>query len=180
DGSREPERTLTRTRDGGFLGSPPYMSPEQIRDPRSVDARTDIWSLGVVAYRLLSAEFPFKGDSTGEILAAILERQPPRLSTLGLSVPLDVEHILARCLSRSREDRFPDAGALAVAMAPFASERWRAYGRHVSLIVERFPTRLAAPPKIATGPQLIDEPGTATVPPPSSSASKKAPSVPSF
>ena len=131
----EVERTLTRTRDGGFLGSPPYMSPAHVKDPRNVDGRADLWSLGVVAYRLLSTRFPFPGETTGEVLAQILELRPKRLRALGIEVPDSVDRVIDRCLQRDRDDRYPDAGALAQAFAPFTSSRFQGYAKRVPEIV---------------------------------------------
>jgi eukaryotic-like serine/threonine-protein kinase len=154
----EGERTLTRTRDGGFLGSPPYMSPEHIRDPRNVDGRADLWSLGVVAYRLLSTAYPFDGESTGEVLVAILEKRPARFRDLGVDVPEEVERIILKCLERKRDDRWSNAGELAAAFAPFASPHLRGYGAKVHAIV-----RQKGAPR-STG--RLAEPSTRTVPPP--------------
>jgi serine/threonine-protein kinase len=151
------EQTVTHTRDGGFLGSPPYMSPEHIKDPRHVDGRTDLWSLGVVAFRLLSTAFPFDGSSAAEILVGILGKSPPTLRDVGVTVPAEVEGIIARCLTRPREHRFQNAGELAAAFAPFASPRWASYARSVPEIVERAHVK---PPAA--------EPATRTVPPPAS------------
>ena len=160
----EVERTLTRTRDGGFLGSPPYMSPEHVKDPRNVDGRSDLWSLGVVAYRLLSTQFPFAGESTGEVLAAILEGKPKRLREHGIEVPPQIESIiLERLLARDREDRCPDAGAVARAFAPFATHAFQTYGERVTEIVNR---GVVPSPIERSSKRRAVEPRTATVPPP--------------
>jgi serine/threonine-protein kinase len=162
-GPNNVERTLTRTRDGGFLGSPPYMSPEHVKDPRNVDARSDIWSLGVVAYRLLSTQFPFPGETTGEVLAAILEGKPRRLRQLLVEVPESLDHIiLERCLARDREKRFPNIGELARAFAPYASAKFRGYETRVPEICARTPHII--PPERSSRKKMI-EPRTATVPP---------------
>jgi len=161
----EVERTLTRTRDGGFLGSPPYMSPEHVKDPRNVDGRADLWSLGVVAYRLLSTRFPFPGETTGEVLAAILESRPAKLRSMGVDVPEEIDHIIDQCLKRDRDDRFPDAGALARAFAPYASPRYQSYADRVPHIVS---TGVVPSPAGETSRRRkrVIEPSTATVPPP--------------
>jgi serine/threonine-protein kinase len=161
----EVERTLTRTRDGGFLGSPPYMSPEHVKDPRNVDGRSDLWSLGVVAYRLLSTQFPFAGETTGEVLAAILEGKPKRLRQLHIEVPEAIDHVIIdRLLARDREGRFNDAGLVAKAFAPYASSKWRHYGERVPEIVAR--SSMPAPTDRSAKRRAAAEPRTATVPPP--------------
>jgi serine/threonine-protein kinase len=138
--------TLTSPGEGGLLGSPPYMSPEHIRAPRSVDHRADLWSLGVVAYRLLSGRHPFDGESCGAILAAILESPVTPLSARGVDVPAEIERAIARCLARDVRARFQRAHEVAQAFAPFASPAMRGL------------TTRRATPRI-----VDDEPETVTV-----------------
>jgi serine/threonine-protein kinase len=181
-GAGEPERTLTRTQDGSFLGSPAYMSPEHVRDPRTVDGRSDLWSLGVVAYRLLSARYPFAGDSAKEVLAAILAHRPPRMREHGIDVPDEVEALILRCLAPDREGRFTDAGALASAFSPFASWRWRGYGAIVPNIVSNAPALPSPPddvpaPHLAGARGLLDDPPTMTVVPPVREPIETAPMI---
>jgi serine/threonine protein kinase len=114
------ERTLTTTDDGGVLGSPPYMSPEQVRDPKAVDSRTDVWSLGVVLYKILSGAVPYDGDSVGEVFAKVLER-PYASLRVTTDVPDEIDAIVRRCLAKDRNERWSHVGELAVALAPFAS-----------------------------------------------------------
>jgi serine/threonine-protein kinase len=172
------EATLTRTSDRGGLGSPPYMSPEHIRDPRMVDGRTDLWSLGVVAYRLLSARYPFAGESANEVGEAIVARRPLLLREHGIDVPDEVEAIIARCLARDRDDRFPDAGALAAAFSPFASEPWARYGELVRAIVERAPAPKAPPTvttRLADARALLGDPPTKSLPSPLAETAQEPP-----
>jgi serine/threonine-protein kinase len=120
------EKTLTATNDGGVLGSPPYMSPEQVRDPKKVDARSDVWALGIVMYKLLAGRLPFDGDSVGEVFARVLERPYPPLRTWGaVDVPPEIDAIVSKCLAKNRSSRWQHTGELALALAPFASPRWR-------------------------------------------------------
>jgi serine/threonine-protein kinase len=107
-----------------MLGSPPYMSPEQVRSPKTVDHRTDIWSLGVCMYELLTNSMPFGGDELQETFAQILERQPTPIRSLVTGVPDGLEHVVMRCLAKKREDRFADVGELAKALLPFGSGTW--------------------------------------------------------
>ena len=104
------------------LGSPTYMSPEQLRNAPSLDARADLWSLGVVGYELLSGTPPFDGDGVGEIFAAILESTPVPLSERSPHVPAELASILAKCMRREPDERWTDAAAVARALAPFGSD----------------------------------------------------------
>jgi serine/threonine-protein kinase len=106
-----------------LLGSPYYMSPEQLRSSKSVDARADIWSIGIILYELLTGTPPFSGDNFGELFAAILETDAPSLSAKRNDVPPQFEHVVMRCLQRRPENRYSNVGELAAALAPFASQR---------------------------------------------------------
>jgi serine/threonine-protein kinase len=115
---------LTRT--ATMIGSPLYMSPEQIRDPRAVDARADVWSLGIVLYKLLTNEPPFEGTSTNAVCAAIAADPPRPLESHGIELPSALRAVVLRCLEKRRELRYPSVNALARELAPFASTRGRA------------------------------------------------------
>lgn len=119
--SRPEEKVLTGQ---AVLGSPVYMSPEQLRNAKDIDARADIWSLGVVAYELLSGKPPFDGDGVGEIFAAILEKDPPPLHVQNWRLPPELSTVIAKCIQRKPEDRWGDAAELAKALKPFGSGAW--------------------------------------------------------
>ena len=106
------------------LGTPAYMSPEQLRSSKNVDPRADLWSLGVVIYELLTGKLPFDGESPGEIFAAILEKTPAPLATHRAGLPEEFSAIVARALQRDPDARFADAGEFAQALAPLGSGRW--------------------------------------------------------
>lgn len=134
------EKTLTATNDGGVLGSPPYMSPEQVRDPKKVDARSDVWALGIVMYKLLAGKLPFDGDSVGEVFARVLERPYPSLRAWGgVDVPPELDAIVGRCLAKDRRDRFQHTGDLALALAAFASPEWSELAHRMALRLREDP-----------------------------------------
>ncbi|NUO47968.1 MAG: protein kinase [Polyangiaceae bacterium] len=114
-----PAINLTTTR--SMLGSPGYMSPEQVRSSKNVDARTDLWSVGVILYELLSGAQAFQGETLGDVFAKIREEPLPPIRTLRPDVPEALEKILARCLERDRTNRFSSAVELAEALRPYAS-----------------------------------------------------------
>jgi serine/threonine protein kinase len=104
-----------------ILGTPGYMSPEQLRSSRKVDARADIWSIGIVLFEALTRELPFHGETVGDLFGAILEDKPPRLRSLRPDAPLPLDEAVARCIQRKPEDRFGNVLELASALAPFGS-----------------------------------------------------------
>lgn len=100
------------TATGQSLGSPAYMAPEQVRGEKHVDARADVWAVGVTAYELLTGELAFGGASVPAVLTRILEREPAPLRTLRPDVPPALEAWIARCLAKKPADRFPNGRAL--------------------------------------------------------------------
>ncbi|HUP43853.1 MAG TPA: tetratricopeptide repeat protein [Thermoanaerobaculia bacterium] len=104
------------TRAGSVLGTPTYLSPEQARG-EEVDGRSDLYSLGIVLYEMLTGELPFRGETPTEQLGQRLTGRPRTLREAGVEVPTALERILARCLAREPEDRYPDAEALAGELA---------------------------------------------------------------
>jgi eukaryotic-like serine/threonine-protein kinase len=113
------------------LGTVVYMSPEQVRSARSVDARTDVWALGIVLYEVLTGFQPFSGDSLTAVAAAITADAPASLCSVRNDVPPALERVVMKALEKDRERRFSDAAAFAAANAPFAS-RQRSSGPRVA------------------------------------------------
>lgn len=101
------------------IGTPPYMSPEQIRGASDLDARADQWSLGCVLYELLTGYAPFARASVMQACAAVLEEEPTPLVSCRPEVPPALDAIVMRCLRKSAAERFVNVAQLAAALAPF-------------------------------------------------------------
>jgi serine/threonine-protein kinase len=115
-----PDAALTTTK--SMLGSPGYMSPEQVRSTRSVDPRTDIWALGVILYEALSGEPAFLGETLGDIFAKIREEDLPPIRDRRPDVPEGLADVLAQALQRDRGKRIPDAATMRRQLLPFTAE----------------------------------------------------------
>ncbi len=104
-----------------YIGSPPYIAPERLRDPRQIDKRSDIWALGVVLYESLAGSRPFHGDAVPDLVIAILEREPAPLRSLRPEVSESLARVVHDCLHKDPESRIQSAGRLAEALLPFAA-----------------------------------------------------------
>jgi hypothetical protein len=102
------------------MGSPAYMSPEQVRSSKHVDARTDIWALGVVLHQLVSGRLPFEGTSMTEIMAMIVADPPTPLRRARPTAPAPLEKVILGCLEKDPRKRVANVADLARALAPFA------------------------------------------------------------
>jgi serine/threonine-protein kinase len=104
------------TREGTITGSPHYMSPEQVLGEGRLDARSDIYSLGAVAYFLVTGRPPFDESHTMKVLFAHANQPPTPPSQLGIDIPQDVEQVILRCLAKKTDDRYQDARQLLAAL----------------------------------------------------------------
>jgi len=123
------------------IGSPQYMSPEQVRNPKGVDFRTDVWSLGIILHELLTAAPPFEGDTPFSLLAAIVSDPPQALRDKRADAPEELEAIIVKCLEKNPDKRYQTVAELAQALAPHAPNSALASIRRISRI-----TPWSAPP----------------------------------
>jgi serine/threonine protein kinase len=111
------------TRDGAVLGTPAYMSPEQLQSSRGLDARTDVYSFGVILYEALTGTLPFSADSYNSLVLAIVAGEPKDPCTVRSDLSRELGNVLLRALAKAREDRYPNFQSLIAALLPYASTR---------------------------------------------------------
>jgi serine/threonine-protein kinase len=154
----------------GPVGSPIYMSPEQIRTPKSVDTRTDIWSIGVILYELLTGAYPFVAEALPQLWAGILMESPARLRDARPDAPEALEEIIQRCLEKDVGQRFQEVSDLADALGPLA----RASSQICVDRIRRIRQGSMPPPKSNISPHASTSTASRPpeAPPPSSMASR--------
>jgi serine/threonine protein kinase/Tol biopolymer transport system component len=103
-----PTRALVNTNPGAVMGTVNYMSPEQARG-HAVDSRTDIWSLGVVLYEMITGRVPFEGPTPSHVIVSILEKEQPPLARYLSDVPEALEWIVTKAITKDRDDRYQTA-----------------------------------------------------------------------
>ncbi|MEO7329523.1 MAG: protein kinase [Minicystis sp.] len=136
----QPKLTSSQT----VFGSPAYMAPEQMMASRDVDARADIWSLGIIFYELLAGKTPFDGASYAELVIMVNATDPAPLAEVRRDVPKAVEAAILRCLNRDRARRFGSIAELSAVLAPFAGAAGK---RSAERIARRAPAPgLSMPP----------------------------------
>jgi serine/threonine-protein kinase len=157
------DHEMTRTQ--AVLGSPTYMSPEQMRSARNVDGRADIWSLGVILYRLVTGRLPFQGESLTELVTQVLHVPPMPPSAVEPDLPKDLDAILLRCFQRDLDKRWGDVGELALALLPFAPPDAQASIERIDRLLASGPFSRDSQPsrrgmKLPSGPISIPVPSS--------------------
>lgn len=108
------------TKTGSLIGSPHYMSPEQVRNSKQVDHRSDLWSMGIIVFRMITGRLPFPGDEVGEILVDICTAPIPAASEVAPALGSEVDPFFRRALARDPAQRFQSARELSDALAALA------------------------------------------------------------
>jgi serine/threonine-protein kinase len=129
------QASLNLTKTASLMGSPYYMSPEQMRSARDVDARSDIWAIGVILFELLSGTPPFQGGTITELVVAVTQGKVPSVCDLRPELPAGIAEVIARCLRREPQDRYADVGELAKALVPFGPPRSEVSVERISRIL---------------------------------------------
>jgi serine/threonine-protein kinase len=149
---------MTKTQ--AIMGSPLYMSPEQMASSRDVDARADIWALGTILFELLTGRVPFLGESMPQLCAMILQEAPPPPRHLRPDLPEGLQQVVLRCLEKDKQRRFANVGELASALVPFGSRGANRSAERVSRVLSaagisssQLNLASAPPPAVEAGTQ---------------------------
>jgi serine/threonine-protein kinase len=137
------EAGLTRT--GMIIGSPLYMSPEQLRSTKTIDCRADIWALGAILFQLLTGRTPYDARSVAELCAMLLRDPPTPPSRYRGDLPLELEAVILRCLERDPTDRYQNVSALADALSPFAPPSARIHAERARGVILGAPESIRGP-----------------------------------
>ena len=146
--------SMTRTKQP--LGTPLYMPPEQMASARSADARSDIWSLGVILFELITGEPPFNGGSFHELRRKIAQDPVPSIRAARPTAPRGLDPIVRTCLEKEASKRFQNVGDLAAALAELGPKRARQSAERIARMLEKaglastMPHALAAESNAAT------------------------------
>jgi serine/threonine protein kinase len=120
----------SRTKTGMVLGTPSYMSPEQLSG-KKVDGRSDLFSLAVSLYQMLSGHLPFVGDSMAQLMFKIANEQPADVRTLNPEVPEGLAEVLAKGMAKDADERFQSGEELAAALRPYGETPSMATGMNI-------------------------------------------------
>jgi serine/threonine protein kinase len=129
-----PDMSMTKT--STIMGSPMYMSPEQLLSSRDVDARTDIWALGVILYELLTGKAAFNGETLAELCVKISTQPAPALRDSRPDAPLGLQEVISKCLQKDRNNRYANIAQLANAIFPYGPRRARDSVERISRIIQ--------------------------------------------
>jgi serine/threonine-protein kinase len=127
---------LSVTKTASIVGSPLYMSPEQLQSSRAVDSRTDIWALGIILYELVAGRAPFMGETLPDVCVKIATQPPPPLRSLRPGIPVEIERIIFRCLEKDRNKRYATVAELASALVDYAPKRARSSAERILRTVQ--------------------------------------------
>ena len=134
------------TATAAIMGSPQYMSPEQIRSSKNVDARSDIWALGTILHELLAGTPAYTADTVPGLLATIVADPPQLLSSVCPNLPPGLEAVVLRCLEKDRERRYSSVAELARALLPFAPGDSRQLVTRICRVLGESEHSIPAPP----------------------------------
>jgi serine/threonine-protein kinase len=145
---------MSVTKTSAVMGSPLYMSPEQMQSAKGADAQSDIWALGVILYEFLTGRVPFDGEAATEVAVNVVMRAPAPLRGFRPDVAPGLEAVVLKCLEKDRAHRFRNVAELAVGLAPFAPPRAAAAVERIAGTIHAAGLSGAPPPLIPSSPPV--------------------------
>jgi serine/threonine-protein kinase len=142
---------MTRTQ--AIMGSPLYMSPEQMASARDVDQRSDVWAMGTVLYELVTGRVPFEAETMPQLCAQILSFDPPLPRSVRPDLPDALDQVIMRCLRKDRNQRYSDVAALAADLAHFAPDAGPRSAARISRVLSS--SGVALRPSVASDPSAL-------------------------
>lgn len=152
-----PDLGMTKTQ--AVMGSPLYMSPEQMASTRDVDGRADLWAIGTILYELLTGRVPFNADTMPQLCAMILQYPPDAPQSIRPDIPEGLTQVVLRCLEKDRNRRFANVAELAASLAPFGS---RAASRSAERVSRVLSAAGISSSQLSIPPSSGEPPGAAT------------------
>ncbi len=128
-----PDFGMTRTQ--SVMGSPLYMSPEQMASTKLVDQRTDIWAMGITLYELCAGRVPFNAETMPQLCAMILQEQAPPPRDYRPDLPADLQDVILRCIEKDKARRYQNVAELAAALVPFGSQHTARSAERISRVL---------------------------------------------
>jgi serine/threonine protein kinase len=159
--SGKAQQALTKT--GAAMGTPYAMAPEQMMGQKDVDHRADLWAIGVILFRALTASYPFDADTFPLLAVSVLTGDPQPLSKFRTDLPPEVQAIVSRSLEKDRANRYQSAKEIRDALAPFESFDTAPAPVQAASAFVMAATMTPATPMVGIAPPRIDPPGPAPV-----------------
>ena len=148
-----------------MMGTPLYMSPEQMRSSRDVGAQTDIWALGAILFELMAGRAAFLAESLTELAISVNNEPPPSVRTFRPDVPAGLEAIIFKCLEKDPRQRYGNVAELALALLPFAPKRAKGSVERISGIIQSAGLSTSALAVPASPPIDATQASAGTLPP---------------
>jgi serine/threonine protein kinase len=143
----DPRPSALNTREGAMVGTPQYMSPEQVRGIKDLDGRTDIYSMGVILYEALTGRLPFDAEAIGDLMLTIVAGDAPTVLQLRPDVGPELSHIVERAMARNRDSRFGTALEMQKALIEILESTGKARSYPMLSVMPR-PNRSSFPPPV--------------------------------